>query len=470
MPHRASAPQRLLRRYLILVVGLLVACAPSVAPPASPRHAAPAATGHAATSPLHVVLVTIDGLMPETYLQPDAHGLKIPTLRRFVAEGAYARGARSVFPTVTYPAHASLATGVQPARHGIFTNRTFDPLERDAESWRWYAEDLRATPIWDAARRAGHKTALLGWPVTVGAQADFLIPEFWRTHTADDLKIVRALSTPGLLDAIEQRTPGFQKRAFVHDAGDEAGVDAATYVLSTAKPSLLMLHIFQVDSAQHKQGVWSAPAIAAIENADRQLGRLLDTIEQAGIGASTRVVVASDHGFQNVTRQLHPRALLREAGLLRVDDKGSIREWRAHALASGGQAYVYLRDPDDTALQQSVRALFTQRAAQPGSGIARVRERGEIQASGGDPGAFLSLDAAEGAYFGWGLSTYETSSTSRGTHGFDPERPDMHASLLMRGAGIQPGVLEDARLIDVAPTLASWLGVTLPDVEGRVLQ
>lgn len=466
MPLRAASPQHSLRCLLSLAAGLLMACAPGTSPVSRPASHSTAS----GTLPLHVVLVTIDGLVPDTYLQPDAHGLAIPTLRRFVAEGAYARGARSVFPSVTYPAHASIATGVQPARHGIFSNRSFDPLERDAESWRWYAEELRATPLWEVARRAGHKTALIGWPVTVGAQADFLIPEFWRTHTADDLKIVRALSTPGLLDAIERHTPGFQKRAFVSDAGDEAGVDAATYLLSTSKPRLLMLHVFQVDSAQHKQGLWSAPAISAIENADRQLGRLLDAIEQAGLGAHTRVVVASDHGFQNVTRQLHPRALLREAGLLTVDEKGSIRDWRAHALSSGGQAYVYLRDPADLALQQSVRALFAQRAAKPGSGIARVRERAEIQAAGGDPGAFLSLDAAEGTYFGWGLAAYETSASTRATHGFDPERADMQASLLMRGAGIRPGPLEEARLIDIAPTIAHWLGVALPDVDGRVLQ
>jgi predicted AlkP superfamily pyrophosphatase or phosphodiesterase len=98
-----------------------------------------------------------------------------------------------------------------------------------------------------------------------------------------------------------------------------------------------------------------------------------------------------------------------------------------------------------------------------------VREHDQVLAAGGDPGAFLALDAAEGTYFGWGLTSFETSATSRGTHGFDPERPDMQASLLMYGAGIAPGVLENARLIDVAPTIAQWLGVSMPDVDGRVL-
>jgi len=77
----------------------------------------------------HVIVVSIDGLMPESYRQPDAHRLEIPTLRRLVAEGASSSGALSVFPSVTYPSHTSMASGVIPGRHGIVSNRDLD-LER----------------------------------------------------------------------------------------------------------------------------------------------------------------------------------------------------------------------------------------------------------------------------------------------------------------------------------------------------
>src|SRR4051794_13205432 len=127
-------------------------------PPARPAFAEP-------PGPIrHVILVTVDGLTPESYLNPDVHGLRIPTLRRMVQQGAFSDGARSVFPSVTYPAHSSSATGGSPARHGLYSNYAEDPQETNPDGWRWYAEDLRAPPIWEAARRAGYQTALINWP------------------------------------------------------------------------------------------------------------------------------------------------------------------------------------------------------------------------------------------------------------------------------------------------------------------
>ncbi len=117
---------------------------------------------------LHVILISVDGLMPESYTHPDAHGLKVPTLRELARNGLSSDGARSVFPTVTYPLHTSIATGTNPGTHGIVTNTAWDPLERNQGGWRWYAEDIRVPTLWDAARAHGLRTALVWWPVTVG--------------------------------------------------------------------------------------------------------------------------------------------------------------------------------------------------------------------------------------------------------------------------------------------------------------
>src|SRR4029077_8117194 len=99
--------------------------------------------------------------------------------------GAISAGARSVFPSVTYPAHTSIVTGVDPGTHGIVTNTAWDPEDRNQEGWRWYAEDIQARTLWDAAREAGLETAIVNWPVTVGARASWLVPEYWRAGTGD---------------------------------------------------------------------------------------------------------------------------------------------------------------------------------------------------------------------------------------------------------------------------------------------
>ena len=464
MPPRCSALCASMPPLFVALLAALCACA------RPPAQSATSSSDPAAASAIErVVVVTIDGLMPAAYLQPDEHGLRVPTLRGFVAEGAYSEGTRSVFPSATYPAHSSIATGTMPRRHGIFMNRAYDPWNRSFDAWNWYAEDLRAKPLWQAVSERGLSTALVNWPVSVGARVDFLVPEYWRAKQPDDLKLTRALSTPGLLAAVQAEVADFWTLFTPPEIRDRAGTDVAVHVLTRHAPTLLMLHIFEVDGAQHKHGIWSEQARAAIENADAQLARVIEATERAGTKETTAFVVASDHGFRSVERQVHPNFLLREAGLVQLDDKARVSAWDAYALSNGGAAYVYVREPADEALRERARALFVARAGIAGSGIARVLEPAEVAALGGDPSAVFALEAEAGAYFGSGYTEYESVASNRATHGWDPAQPEMLAALLMRGPGIAPQVLRDSRLIDIAPTIADWLGVALPEAEGRAL-
>src|SRR5205807_7599202 len=88
-----------------------------------------------------LLLISIDGLRPDYVLKAGEHGLKIPRLRRILQEGAHATGVRGVLPTVTYPSHTTLLTGVWPAKHGIYSNLTFDPLGNNLNGWNWYSQD-----------------------------------------------------------------------------------------------------------------------------------------------------------------------------------------------------------------------------------------------------------------------------------------------------------------------------------------
>lgn len=143
----------------------------------------------------HLVLISIDALRPELYLD-GAH--VAPELQALRAAGSHARVAESVFPSVTYPSHASIVTGVRPARHGVAFNVTFEPT---AERGRWYEEatDLRAPPLWEWARAAGLTTASVSWPSTLGARIDLLLPERDYYLRRSPLDLLAAAATPGLL-------------------------------------------------------------------------------------------------------------------------------------------------------------------------------------------------------------------------------------------------------------------------------
>ena len=158
---------------------------------------------------------------PDNVLKADQFNLKIPNLRRYLREGAHASSVRGVLPTVTYPSHTTMMTGVWPARHGIYANETWDPLHRNQGGWYWYAEDIQAPTLWQAASRAGYAVGSISWPVTAGAPGiAFNIPEYWRAQTTDDLKLLRLVSTPGLVAEFEKNVGEYTVNLDAVEAGD----------------------------------------------------------------------------------------------------------------------------------------------------------------------------------------------------------------------------------------------------------
>jgi predicted AlkP superfamily pyrophosphatase or phosphodiesterase len=433
------------------ILCLVGACAatPVAGPPEPPRRAA--------------VVVSIDGLMPDAVLAPEAHGLRIPVLRALVAGARVARpGATPVFPTVTYPNHTSMVTGRLPAAHGVVTNVVFDPEDRNQDGWFWYASDIRARTLWDAAAERGLRTALVSWPVTVGARATALLPEYWRAGSPDDVKLVTALASPGLVERTAARFPAFRAGFTPPAPSDRALTDAALVAYADARPALALIHIAGVDDAEHAHGPFSPEALAAIEEADAQLGRIVEAVRAAGAWERTLLVVVSDHGFQACSRALAPGVVLAGAGLLDVDAAGKVVAWRAAAAVEGGSAYIHARDADAA---ERARAALAGR-----EGVARVLDAAAIRERGGDPSAAFAIEAAEG----WELVPGVTGEArvpapSRGTHGFDADRPSMRATLLLRIPGVAAGTIAGARLVDVGPTVAAWLGLDLGATDGRSL-
>jgi predicted AlkP superfamily pyrophosphatase or phosphodiesterase len=133
------------------------------------------ATAQTATPSL--ILISVDGMKPEYVTQASQHSLKIPVLRSFLTHGSYAEGVIGVIPTVTYPSHTAMVTGVWPAEHGVIDNTLFDPLREHPNTWYWDFSDIKVPTLYTAADAAGIKTANVGWPVTVGAPIDYNIAE-----------------------------------------------------------------------------------------------------------------------------------------------------------------------------------------------------------------------------------------------------------------------------------------------------
>jgi predicted AlkP superfamily pyrophosphatase or phosphodiesterase len=438
---------------VLVAIGLLGHSACEKA--AEVRPAAPKQTEQATRPFDRVVVVSIDGLRP-------VDCARTATLRKISSGGAFAappEGVLGVTPSVTYPSHTSMTTGVYPARHGIVTN--FAPDEQaNAAGWRWYSEDVAVDTVHALAYREGLRTALISWPVTVGAEATVLVPEYWRAGTLEDVKLLRALSTPGFLAEVDQRDRSFRQLYRPPKVPDHPLMSAALTALERVQPDLLLLHMFGLDTAQHKYGPDSEQAIKALEEADRQLARMLEALEKSARWPRTALFVVSDHGFAKIDKQVMLKVHLLNAKL----DK------RVEVLSGGGFAYFYLDSAADSEAAQLAHDLFEKLSHVPAQGIAKVLDRQAISAQHGDPAAFLAVEAAPG--FGFSKSTRSSpvkQAESRGTHGYLPERPEMRASLMVYGPRIAPQALSGKRLVDLAPTIAAMLGLNLPNTDGRAL-
>ena len=423
-----------------------------------------------ARSPAPVVLLSIDGLKPDYVIEADKHGLKIPNLRRLLLEGAHATGVIPAFPTVTYPNHTTMVTGVSPSKHGIFANTPFDPYGKNSDGWYWYAEDIKVPTLWDTARKAGLVTASVDWPVTVGANIEYNIVQYWRTSTPDDLKVIRALSTPGLLAEAERAIGPFADGNDYTVAGDRRRAAFIAYVLEKKKPRFMTCYLGGLDTEEHSSGPYSPATFAALEEIDKLVGQIRSAAEKAGAGRAT-ICVVSDHGFMRTDKVININAALREAGLIELDAKGKVKTWRAFAWYAGGSAAVMLANPNDEEARNKVADVLKRLASDKANGIERVLDESEIKKTGGFPNAAFAVSASAGYRLG---NSFEgpvvTTGRPGGTHGYLPDMREMDASFFIAGPGVPKGRnLGRIDMRDVAPTLAGLLRVSLPTAEGRDL-
>ena len=425
----------------------------------------------AAASAAPVLMISIDGLRPGDVLDAAQRGIHVPVLTGLLGEGVYASGVRNALPTITYPNHTTLITGVWPARHGIPGNLVFDPLQTNMDGWYWYARDIKVRTLWDAVHDAGGKVASFSWPVSVGAASiDYDVPEYWRAHNADDLKLVRALSTPGLVDMLEKAT-GLPLAAA---DGETVAVDIgrtrfAAALIAAKHPAFTTVHLRGLDHVEHEAAPGSPAAKKALEQLDAALGRLIAVARKAE--PDLVVAIVSDHGFAPVFHDVNLMGAFVKAGLITLDPV-THRPTAWQAMPWGGaSAAVVLAHPADAAVKAKVAALLKRLAADPRLGIARVIDAAEVARMGGTPMASFWVDFRSGYQMGQDPQAPTVSpSTEKGTHGYFPTHPEMRATFILAGPGVpKKGSLGEIDMRDIAPTLARILGVTLPQAEGHPL-
>ncbi|PWK77167.1 putative AlkP superfamily pyrophosphatase or phosphodiesterase [Mucilaginibacter oryzae] len=404
----------------------------------------------------HVIFITIDGFRPDFYLDSE---WQTPNLRALMQDGAYAKGVNSVFPSMTYPSHTTIVTGVQPAKHGVFYNNKFTPDGTPQQPY-WQDSSIHAPTIWKAAKDKGMTVASLYWPVSANAPVDYNIPDIG--SLGDGVREQYSLPKGFYAEVKKEVFGGIDK---IDHGKNQNIAKIAAYVIRKSKPQLMTIHVFSVDGAEHAVGRYGTRVQEAVADADEAVGIIVNALKDAGIWDSTVLLIGGDHGFYDVKKTISPNVWLKEAGLITDLKTG---DWKAQFNTVGGSAYLYLKDPADKATAEKVKALL---AAQPDSvkQYYRLITKEQLTKGGYNPNVAFALTGEQDASFSPAINGNAVKQGKGGTHGHFPDTKNIRTGLIAHGPGIRKGaVIEEMNLRDMTPIMVKLLDIPFGKVDGKI--
>jgi len=366
----------------------------------------------AAYSPL--ILISIDGYRAD-YV---GRGLS-PNLAALARDGVRAQALKPAFPTLTFPNHYTIVTGLYPDHHGIVNNRMLDPLsgKRFVSSDAKLAADplwWGGEPIWVGAERQGKHAATMFWPGS-DYQIDGVRPEFWKVfdrHVSAGERVDQVLRW---LDLADSRRPDF-----------------------------ITLYFDQVDHEGHDYGPASQQVDAAIAQVDAALGRLLDGLQQRHLRDTANLVIVSDHGMATTSDER--RIVLDDMIDLRDVELSDVGVLTGLAAKPGHEIQVE-------------HALLV---PHPHMSCWRRTQTPPRLHYGANPRIPPLLCLADD---GWTISTHDylqnpDREIHKGEHGYDNDDPKMQALFVAHGPAFRRGlVVPEFDNVDIYPLLTRVLGI-----------
>lgn len=419
-----------------------------------------------------LIVFSADAMVTE-----DLEHLKtLPNYRRYLAGGCEVSRMRSVYPTITYPCHTSMCTGVYPHKHGVFGNLEFLPGVSPLP-WVWDRKWNRCKDdIFFEAKRGGYSTAAVFWPVTGNHPAiDYLIDEYW-TQGPDDTPraaFARMGSDERMLRIVDRHIRDNKIRE--HPPTERFIISCACDILREYQPDVLFLHPANIDGYRHRYGLFNDQVRMGIEETDQWIGEIMETLRDLGIQEQTNFVLTADHGQLDIKRVMNLNVKLVENGLIRLNEDGTLKDWDAWCLSGGLSVLVFLKDPKDAKLHARVAELLKSLCDEGIYGVSQVFTTEEADAQEHLSGPFSFVLETDG-YTSFGdacvrplVTNFDVSDYryGRATHGHLPEKGPQPI-FLCKGPDFKENVvLENGLLVDQAPTYAKLLGVPLPEAEGK---
>ncbi len=377
-----------------------------------------------------------------------------------------------VFPTYTYPCHASIISGCYPGKTGIFHNEVFS-TEKEKE-WYWWDSYNKRKTIIDVANENGLSTASVAWPTLSGKKARYTIPEIWPLSTTEDpLDMYRKAVS-------DDAWPVFEKAKKYLEQKDKPFYDlyatsAAKDILSSFSPDLTLIHLSEIDHEKHRMGSSGDVLQDAYDFIDEKVGEIISAVRESGAYDRTTFFLLGDHGQKDVKSVFSINTVLKERGYITVKD-GKIESYRIICHPSSFTSVVYLNGIGE---KEAEKVFEDIKKEYPGR-IDRIMTRFEADEIYHISGPFsLVLDTIDNTIFSFSpflpvtmdRKEADKRNINFSTHGYSPEKGPEPPFAVCGNRADKGKVIPWGRLVDEGPTILSLFGLDMDkDIDGRVME
>ncbi|MGL5767732.1 MAG: ectonucleotide pyrophosphatase/phosphodiesterase [Sarcina sp.] len=400
----------------------------------------------------------------------------LPHFKRILEKSSYSKEVQTIYPSLTYPAHTSIITGMYPNKHMIVNNIKIQPERATNSDWFWNKSEIKTDNLFDIAKRNKLICSSILWPVSCKANIKYNMPEVFSNRKWKSQTLVSALSGSikyqldlnnkfgSLRDGLKQpELDNFSSRCFLE-------------TLSNYKTDIMFLHLTDVDYNKHKFGCESKEAKYALMRHDERLGEIISKLEILEIKDSTTIVLLGDHSMLDAHSVIKPNKLFLDKCWLTLDkDKKCIKDYEVYANFCDGACYIYLKDKNNLNLLKKVKTKLLDFSEQNNNCIKDIYSNEEAAKLGADSNCSLMLEAKEGYYFSNDF-TGDIIEKTKGkhdvaTHGYHPNAYKNKTFFIVLSPLVKENFnMGQIRIIDIAPTIAKLLDESMPDIDGKCIR
>lgn len=395
----------------------------------------------------------------------------LPNFKKLIENSSYSSKVQSVYPSLTYPAHATIVTGKYPINHGITNNILIQP-KRKSPDWLWHKSNIKCDTLFDIAKNNGYKTAALLWPVTAKGNIDYNLPEIFPNRPWTNQILTSFFNGSKLFQYELNNKFGHLRKGVCQPHLDNFTFTSLLHLIENKNVNAIFVHLTDVDTNRHKYGYSSNEAYEALRRHDERLGKLINLLNKKGIYEDTTLVALGDHSFLDAKYVIKLNKLFINNRLISLNKKGLISKYSAFCNFCDGSAYIYLKDKS---LKSQVKSLLEKFSKENNNCIDNIFEHDEIIKLCADPNADFMLEAKLGYYF---INDYdgEIIQETKGnhdvaTHGYLPTRDNYQTFFIIKDKNIKKNYdIGPIHLVDEGPTIANLLGGNLNNADGIILK